>query len=213
MSDMQEPLPGDRDDPPFGKTWRRAQRQALIAQRMGMAGDVRARWQRAMDHHLAQGFPQLVQPGARVALYWPHRGEYDTRALAERLRASGTQVLLPVIVAPAAPMVFRAWQAGGALRHGPHGIAEPAEGPDVVPTAILAPAVGFDAAGYRLGYGGGYFDRTLAVLAPRPLLIGCAHEFARLPTLHPQAHDIPLDYVVTEDGIYRREAAGLVLSR
>lgn len=173
---------------------------------MTLAGDIRAQWQRAMDRHLEQGFPQLAQPGARVALYWPHRGEYDTRALADRLRARGAQVLLPVIVASAAPMVFREWRAGDTLRHGPHGIAEPAAGADIVPTAILAPAVGFDAAGYRLGYGGGYFDRTLAELAPRPLLIGCAHEFARMPTLHPQAHDIPLDYVVTEAGVYRRDA-------
>lgn len=210
MTDPREPTPSGPADAAFGKAWRRAQRQALIEQRLGVAPDIRAGWQRAMDRHFEQGFPQLAQPGARVALYWPHRGEYDTHGLAARLRAQGAQVLLPVVVARAAPMVFREWRADSPLRHGPHGIAEPAAGEAVLPTAIVAPAVGFDAAGYRLGYGGGYFDRTLAQLAPRPLLIGCAPECARLPTLHPQAHDIPLDYVLTEAGVYRRAAAGLV---
>lgn len=193
------------------QAWRRERRQALLEQRMGLAAEVRARWQSAMDRRFAEGFPQLLQAGARVALYWPHRGEYDPRELAARLRSRGTQVLLPVIVAPAAPMVFREWQDDAALHPGPHGIAQPAAGPAVLPTVIVAPAVGFDAAGYRLGYGGGYFDRTLATLEPRPLLIGCAHEFARLDTLHPQAHDIPLDYVVTEAGLYRREDGRLVM--
>ena len=62
------------------------------------------------------------------------------------------------------------------------------------------PLVGFDAQGYRLGYGGGYFDRTLAALARKPLTIGVGFEFARLPTIRPQPHDIPMDFIVTEAG-------------
>jgi len=73
------------------------------------------------------------------------------------------------------------------------------------------PPVGFDAMGYRLGYGAGFFDRTLASLAPRPLAIGVAFECARIDTIHPQPHDVALDFVVTEQGIHVARASGLAL--
>lgn len=170
----------------------------------------RQHWQLAMDRLLAQGFPHLLNGDARVAVYWPYRGEYDPRPVAARLRAEGAQILLPIVLAPATAMIFRPWNADTQLAQGAHGIAEPASGEPVQPTVIIAPAVGFDEAGYRLGYGGGYFDRTLATMAPRPPVIACAHELARIPSLHPQTHDIPMDYVVTEAGIYRRVEDRLV---
>jgi len=80
-----------------------------------------------------------------------------------------------------------------------------------LPFALIALA-GFDDAGYRLGYGGGFFDRTLAVISPPPLTIGVGFELARVPTIHPQPHDIPLDYIVTERGIQRRESDRLVVT-
>jgi hypothetical protein len=79
----------------------------------------------------------------------------------------------------------------------------------VVPQALLIPPVGFDARGYRLGYGGGYFDRTLAEMTPQPLKIGVAFEMSRLESIHPQTYDIPLDFFVTERCIYRNAPAGL----
>ena len=75
----------------------------------------------------------------------------------------------------------------------------------VVPQALIMPPVGFDAAGYRLGYGGGFYDRTLASITPRPLTIGVAYELSRLPTIHPQDFDLAMDYVVTERGIFKTE--------
>jgi len=83
-------------------------------------------------------------------------------------------------------------------------IPVPADGPDVTPDATLAPVVGWDAAGYRLGYGGGYFDRTLAALAPRPLAIGVGLHSAQVDTIFPQPHDIAMDVVVTEAGVQER---------
>ena len=74
--------------------------------------------------------------------------------------------------------------------------------PTVVPDAVLMPPVGFDGAGYRLGYGGGYFDRTLASLSPRPLAIGVARELSRMETIRPQSWDVPMDFVITEEGIH-----------
>ena len=77
------------------------------------------------------------------------------------------------------------------------------------PDSVLVPMLGFDDAGYRLGYGGGFFDRTLAELESRPIVIGIAYEIAHLDTIHPQPHDIPVDWVVTERGIYRRDGERL----
>jgi 5,10-methenyltetrahydrofolate synthetase len=73
----------------------------------------------------------------------------------------------------------------------------------VVPQALLIPPVGFDARGFRLGYGGGFYDRTLASLAPRPLAIGVAFELSRVDSIRPQPFDLPMDYVVTERGIFK----------
>jgi 5-formyltetrahydrofolate cyclo-ligase len=81
----------------------------------------------------------------------------------------------------------------------------PAERQVVSPTALLVPLVGFDEQGYRLGYGGGYYDRTLAASKPRPLAIGLGYEFGRLATIHPQPHDAPMDAIVTEAGVRRFE--------
>ena len=78
-----------------------------------------------------------------------------------------------------------------------------------MPQALLIPPVGFDARGYRLGYGGGYFDRTLTEMTPQPLKIGVAFEISRIESIHPQAYDIPLDFFVTERCIYRNAPAGL----
>jgi len=79
---------------------------------------------------------------------------------------------------------------------------------EVLPDTVLLPMNGWDAQGYRLGYGAGYFDRTLASLAVRPRVIGVTYEIARMETIHPQAWDIPADFVVTERGVYRRAPDG-----
>ena len=84
------------------------------------------------------------------------------------------------------------------MQRGFWNIPIPAERRVVVPDALLIPLVGYDAAGYRLGYGGGYYDRTLASRTPLPLRIGVGYDGAELPTIHPQPHDIPMSIIVTE---------------
>lgn len=116
---------------------------------------------------------------------------------------------MPVVVAPKTPLLFREWHAAVPMADGAYGIPEPAGSARTTPDVVLLPANGFDEFGFRLGYGGGFFDRTLATIDPRPLVIGIAFELGRLSTIHPQPHDIPLDYVVTEAGAYRRGPAGL----
>ena len=113
--------------------------------------------------------------------------------------------LLPVVTGPEQPLLFRAWQPDCAMTEDRYGIATPVEGAFIVPEVLLIPVNAFDAQGYRLGYGGGFFDRTLAALRPRPLAIGVGFELARVDTIHPCAHDTRLDAVVTETGVFRPE--------
>jgi 5,10-methenyltetrahydrofolate synthetase len=193
-----------RDVPQDLAAWRKQQRAALIARREAVDAATMNGWRQAMDGHVERGFPGLAR--GVVALCWPYKNEYDARHLAALLRRKGAVTALPVVVAPRTPLIFREWHPGVALARGPLGIRHPVDTPEVKPTVVLLPMVGFDEAGYRLGYGGGFFDRTLAAMNPKPAVIGVAHELARMKTIYPQPYDMGADYVVTERGIYRRDA-------
>ena len=193
--------------PPDPASWRKAQRRILIDQRAAVARETLGGWRQRMDSHIERAFPLLFDQGAgqTIAICWPHRNEYDARPLAARWRTAGATIALPVVVAQHAPLIFRAWTEDTEMAQDKQGISYPAAGASISPDVILLPVVGFDAQGYRLGYGGGYFDRTLVQLNPRPLVIGTAYEISRLASVQPQVHDIPMDWVVTEAGAYRRE--------
>lgn len=105
---------------------------------------------------------------------------------------------MPVVVARNAPVEFWQWTHGAAMQRGFWNIPVPAERRVVAPEVLLIPLIGYDAAGYRLGYGGGYYDRTLAATAPRPLCVGIGFDDTELATIHPQPHDVPMDVIVTE---------------
>jgi 5-formyltetrahydrofolate cyclo-ligase len=187
--------------------WRKTERARLVAAREALdAGQLEA-FRHRIDRHLERAFPGLAQ--ARFAFCWPIRGEYDARHVARTLRARGALTALPVVVAPRQPLVFREWHPGVELAAGPLEIPYPVGSPEVVPEAVLLPMNGWDEAGYRLGYGGGFFDRTLASLAKKPAVIGVSYELAKMQTIDPQAWDMPMDWVVTERGVYRRDAGGL----
>jgi 5,10-methenyltetrahydrofolate synthetase len=96
---------------------------------------------------------------------------------------------------------YRAWRPGENLVSGVWDIPVPEKREIIIPAMVLAPLVGFDGTSYRLGYGGGYFDRTLAALTPRPFAIGVGFEIQRLETIYPQPFDIPMDLIVTEAGL------------
>ena len=189
------------------KTWRKARRAQLIEARNALDAETLRRNRERIDQHLERGFPGLAR--GVFAFCWPYKGEYDARFLARGLRARGATTALPVVVAPRSPLVFREWHPGVTLLAGVLGIPYPADSREVAPDAVVVPLVGFDDAGYRLGYGGGYFDRTLAALARKPVVIGVAYEGAHLDTIHPQPHDIPMDWIVTERGVYRRDGEKL----
>jgi len=179
----------------------------LIAAREALGAPALETMRRRIDDHLERSFPGLAT--STLAFCWPVRGEYDARPVTQRLRDRGAITALPVVVAPRQPLLFRAWHPGVTLASGPLGIPYPADSDPIVPTVLLLPMNGWDAAGYRLGYGGGFFDRTLASMSPRPAAIGVSYELARLATIHPQSWDIPMDWVVTERGVYRRDPEGL----
>jgi 5,10-methenyltetrahydrofolate synthetase len=190
------------------KRWRGAERTRLVAAREALDPHTLESWRQRIDAHIADGFAGLSR-GA-LAFCWPIRGEYDARHLARTLRERGALTALPAIVAKGQPLVFREWHPGVPLAIGPLDIPYPIDSQEVLPDHVLLPMNGWDKGGYRLGYGAGYFDRTLAALQRRPLVIGVSYEIARLPTIHPQSWDIPMDWVVTERGVYRREPAGLL---
>jgi len=194
-------------DPVTLRAWRKAERERLIAARLAVTPAVMESWRRRIDGFLERSFPGLA--GCRLAFCWPIKGEYDARHLARTLRARGALTALPVVVAPRSPLVFREWHPGIELASGPLGIAYPVNSQQLTPDAVLLPMNGWDAQGYRLGYGGGFFDRTLASLARKPLVVGVSYELAKLPTIQPQSWDIPMDFVVTERGVYRRDPEGL----
>ena len=185
------------------KAWRKTERERLIAARVAVAPATLDSWRRRMDITLERSFPGLAR--CRLAFCWPIKGEYDARHLARTLRSRGALTALPVVVKPKSPLIFREWHPGVEMVAGVLDIPYPVGSPDVVPEAVLLPMNGWDMQGYRLGYGAGFFDRTLASLAKRPLTIGVTYEFAKLDTIHPQSWDIPMDYVVTERGVYRRD--------
>ncbi|MFY9315607.1 MAG: 5-formyltetrahydrofolate cyclo-ligase [Burkholderiales bacterium] len=190
------------------KAWRKCERERLIAERMALDAATLERFRLRMDAHLQRAFPGLA--GAQLAFCWPIRGEYDARHLARTLRERGALTALPVVVAPRQPLVFREWHPGVKLAKGPLDIAYPVDSPEVAPNAVLLPMNGWDAAGYRLGYGAGFFDRTLASLSKKPAVVGVTYEMAKLETIHPQGWDIPVDWVVTERGVYRHDGGKLV---
>ncbi|CAN7531857.1 5-formyltetrahydrofolate cyclo-ligase [Trinickia sp. LjRoot230] len=140
-----------------------------------------------------------------VGFYWPLPGEFDARAtLAEWLSHDAKrQAALPVIAVKGHALVFHGWSPDTPMRIGHHRIAEPQGTAVLLPDMLLVPCVGFDDDGYRLGYGGGYYDRTLAGWpgTTRPLTVGVAYEACRLAALPREQHDLPLDAIVTEKSV------------
>jgi 5-formyltetrahydrofolate cyclo-ligase len=152
-----------------------------------------------MAAHVLQHFPP--PPGAIIGGFWPLAGEIDTRFLLQALVTRGHVVALPETTAPGKALVFRKWVPGEDLVKGRFNTLHPA-GKIMVPDFVLVPLLAFDASGNRLGYGGGYYDRTLAAM-PDAFRLGCAfaaQEFEKLPV---EPTDLPLHAVVTELG-YRR---------
>lgn len=180
------------------RRWRKAERERLIAARLAVSADTRT----AMSQRIAEGLDAMIGDiaGRLVSLYWPFRGEPDLRPWMASINERCGRTALPVVIEKGQPLVFRAYVPGDRLERGVWNIPIPAEGDPVLPDIVISPIVGIDPGKYRLGYGGGFFDRTLAAMPFRPLVIGVGYELQRIPTIYPQPHDIPMSEVVTETG-------------
>ena len=178
--------------------WRKCERERLIAARFAMPTDERlehaARIAKDLDAFIA------IAPETIISVYWPIRGEPDLRPWITTLCKKGVRIALPAVAGAGLPLLFREWLPGAQMERGAGNIPFPADGAAVLPTILVAPLVGFDSAGYQLGYGGGFLDRTLAHLRPRPLAIGVGYPIGLISTIYPQAQDIPMDWIVTGSG-------------
>ncbi len=177
--------------------WRKAERARLIAERMAASADARSRASMKISERLVEEV--VTDPeGRTIGIYWPFRGEPDLRGWGQTAISRGARLALPVVVAKGQPLAFRTWSPGEKLEKGVWNIPIPSGGTEVYPDVVVAPLVGFDACNYRLGYGGGFYDRTLAAMPSKPLVIGIGFEIGRLPTIYPQWHDVPMDRLVIE---------------
>jgi 5-formyltetrahydrofolate cyclo-ligase len=192
------------------RRWRKATRAELLAQRLAIPRTEKLFRRPIIGGLVSAQFPELRH--ACIGFYWPFKGEIDLRHLVRELISQGAEAALPVVVEKGRPLEFWAWRPRMKLGRGIWNIPIPATREVVRPTALLVPVVGFDSAGYRLGYGGGYYDRTLAGLDPRPLTIGIGYACSRLDTIFPQPHDIPLDAIVTEAGVAQHRYRGRALA-
>jgi 5-formyltetrahydrofolate cyclo-ligase len=187
-------------DWPSVRRWRKETRTALIERRVSISAQDRAAWSKRIGQALRAALPSAS--GMLIGLYWPFRGEYDARPLLTGMREEGARLALPIVVEKGHPLQFRTWSPGDRMTRGVWNIPIPVEGEAVDPDVLIAPLVGFDPARYRLGYGGGFYDRTIASRPTKPLIIGVGFALARLATIYPQAHDVPMDIIVTEDGVW-----------
>jgi 5-formyltetrahydrofolate cyclo-ligase len=184
---------------------RQAMRSNALAQREAMPADLRAGLERQIEIHL-DGLCAELAPRV-LAFCWPWRAEPDLRGWVARWLAADAarRAALPVVLDKARPLVFRNWTPGMQMVLDRHGIPHPAEGEALMPDVVLVPLNAYDAAGYRLGYGGGYFDRTLAVLPT--VAVGVGFEAGRVDSVLPEPHDRPMQWLVTEAGAHRAAPA------
>jgi 5-formyltetrahydrofolate cyclo-ligase len=193
----QSPAIDTGDDWEEIRMWRRIKRGQLIKRRVAMpAADRVAHSDRITAALVNQILPHFS--GRLIGFYWPFKGEYDPRSLARCLHSKGARLALPVVLEKARSLIFREWWSGIRMIKGIWNIPIPEHGSKVVPDILLVPLVGFNQRRYRLGYGAGYYDRTLAVLPTRPRLVGIGFELSRIATIYPRPHDIAMDQIVTE---------------
>ncbi|WP_116597179.1 5-formyltetrahydrofolate cyclo-ligase [Primorskyibacter marinus] len=178
--------------------FRSAERARLMDARRRISTPQRA----AMTTKLSRTLETIVAPqqGMRIAAYWPIRGEPDLRDWMARAHDAGANVLLPVVVKKNAPLIFRDWSPGCAMERGVWNIPVPAKGEAMKPDVVISPLLGADEACFRLGNGGGYYDRTLALLDPMPKVIGVGFADCIISTIFPMPWDVPMDIVVLADG-------------
>lgn len=172
-------------------------RKQLLAARRTIDSATRAAWDHAIGEQVVAWW-KAAQPAA-LGVYWPLRDEPDLHAAYAELERLGARLLLPVVVQKDAALEFADWRIGEEMVKDAMGVAVPAELrlQTAYPPALLVPCLGFNPLGYRLGYGGGFYDRTLARYEPRPQTLGIAYQCLQVP-FDSDGHDVALDRIITE---------------
>lgn len=184
---------------------KRALRKALIEQRLNMPD----RHQRAAALQQVMRIWLVGRPDAVIGAYWPIKGEFDPLPALHRWKEDGEltdkpqlrRIGLPVVDKENKTLKFHAWFPGCPMEEDAYGIPKPKDTEVIVPTLLFVPCVGYAPGGYRLGYGGGFYDRTLAELRPRPFTVGLGFANGYLPELEPEPHDVPLDGLLNDIGV------------
>lgn len=177
--------------------WRRGERERLILARLAIPAETRGIYARRICAKLTEMLGRL--DGKIVSIYWPIRGEPDLRRWVETIGQAGGLCAMPVVEADHAPLIFRPYNLGTPMKRGVWNIPIPDIEATVRPDIVIAPVVGYDSENYRLGYGGGYFDRTFAAMPNKSTMIGVGYSSQKIATIKPQPHDIAMDVVVTEE--------------
>ena len=192
------------DNSPDSFAVRAAIRKQYLAARIALAQTPAHHANRSalIQYHLMSWFSQ--QAPSSFSFCAAVRGEFDCQPLAVHLISLGWRASMAVATAPAKALVFREWSPAAAMSVDHYGIPVPQTTEVDAPEVLLIPLVAYDDEGYRLGYGGGFFDRTLAGLAdaqPKPIAIGVGFALSRVDSVLPQAHDQRMNLIVTENGI------------
>jgi 5,10-methenyltetrahydrofolate synthetase len=183
---------------------KKALRKALIEQRMQMPDRAeRSNYLQDVMRIWLVGRPETV-----IGAYWPIKGEFDPLPALHRWKEDGElldqpqrrRIGLPVVDKVHKTLVFHAWYPGCRMEEDAYGIPKPKDTEVIVPTLLFVACVGYGPGGYRLGYGGGFYDRTLATLQPKPFTVGLGFTHGFVPDFEPQAHDVPLDAILNENG-------------
>jgi len=179
-------------------TFRKSERQRLYAARQNVSATER----KAMSGRISERLNEIIGDvaGRTIAVYWPIRGEINLRSWMVEASERGAQICLPVVIAKNQPVEFHRWTPASSMAKGIWNIPVPAEAIAVQPDAVIVPLLGVDEDGYRLGNGGGYYDRTLARLPGDLLTIGVGQPFSRMKTIFPMPWDIQMKKIVLGDG-------------
>jgi 5,10-methenyltetrahydrofolate synthetase len=184
---------------------KRALRKRLIEQRMNMPD----RLQRAEHLQSVMRIWLVGRSDSVIGAYWPIKGEFDPLPALHRWKEDGElldepqlrRIGLPVVDKLHGTLEFHAWFPGCPMEEDAYGIPKPKDTEVVVPTLLFVPCVGYGLGGYRLGYGGGFYDKTLAQLRPRPYTVGLGYSNAFLLDFKPEPHDMALDALLNEQGV------------
>lgn len=184
---------------------KKALREALIAQRLELPD----RMERSDLLQRVMRIWLVGRPDTVIGAYWPIKGEFDPLPALHRWKEDGElldgpqlkRIGLPVVNKLHKTMTFHAWYPGCPMEEDAYGILKPKATELVVPTLLFVPCVGYAAGGYRLGYGGGFYDRMLTTLEPKPFTVGLGFTQGYLDEFEPEAHDVPLNAILNDNGV------------